>query len=151
MRLCVSPFILAERKGVGRRDTEADRKRSSWCYHGWGRDLWLPRPNHSTYTGYSSYAYTHMHTPTDAWGHKCTHGYKHEHVLPHGLSLLTFYLFTVSFVSHCMFMTASDKSLKCVHPAQLHTYTCTHTLFGTVCTDVQRVGLVFRWDGMAAQ
>lgn len=34
---------LGERKGVGYRDTEADRKRSH-CYHGWGRALLLPRP-----------------------------------------------------------------------------------------------------------
>lgn len=34
--VCVCECVFVERKGVGYKDTEADRKRSSQCYHGWG-------------------------------------------------------------------------------------------------------------------
>lgn len=60
--VCISACysVLAERKGVGRRDTEADRKRSSWCYHSCGWALWLPRPIQSTHAGYCWYLHKHL-------------------------------------------------------------------------------------------
>lgn len=48
----VSLCVLVERKGVGYRDTEADRKRSPRCHHDWGWALWLPWPICSTHSGY---------------------------------------------------------------------------------------------------
>lgn len=36
VRVFVTVCVLTERKGVGLRDTEEDRKRSSWWYHYWG-------------------------------------------------------------------------------------------------------------------
>lgn len=112
------------------------RKRSSWCYHGWGWALWLTCSTHTA----------HSHANGDCSAQKVRAMF--FYLLPISLLPPNFlpsqYLFvefsqlkswTSLTVIHSTFMKASDKWIKSVHSCSLHlssyirTHARTHSLW----------------------